>query len=154
VWSGTVQGAETTSQEIQLDTGRSLELHATAGGVDNSWVFVPVVLVGPNGAEQARYAGLEVSYYHGVDGGESWSEGSHGTTEVMPGIPSGKYLLQLSIDPQSPYKGPVTVTAREDVTMWRYPCCSVLLLGVVPLLVLILSGQFEKQRWADSDHAP
>ena len=75
-------------------------------------------------------------------------------SEVIPGIPSGKYVLQLSIDPQSPYKGPVSVTAREDVTMWRYPCCSVLLLGVVPLLVLILSGQFEKQRWADSDHAP
>lgn len=154
VWSGTVEsGPEGISPEVTLEKGRTLELEAQAP-LDNAWAFVQVVVVGPIGvSEQARYGGLECSYYHGVDGGESWSEGSQGTSEVIAGLPAGTYVLQLSIDPNSTYKGPVSVRATEDVTLWRFPCCSFFCLTLIPLLVAALSAGFEKRRWADSDHA-
>lgn len=152
VWTGTVDG-EGIAPEIVLQRGRTLELEASAP-LDNAWAFVQIVLVGPlETGEKARYGGLECSYYHGVDGGESWSEGSQGTSEVMAGLPAGKYILQLGLDPGSTYKGPVTVRATEDVTLWRFPCCSFFCLGIIPLIVAALAAAFEKRRWAESDHA-
>lgn len=126
-------------------------------GVDNTWVYLPILLVGPmEQGEEARALELEISYYHGVSGGESWSEGSQSNSLLIGGLPNGRYVFQVDkgqTDTQRPYRGPVTLTAEQDVRLYRYPCCSFLLLLALPVLVFVKSRIFEGQRWQESDHA-
>lgn len=154
-WRGTV-GPAGASRELVLDARKgasNLELDGRAD-VDNSWTFLECMLVGPlDVAEQARFAGLEISYYHGVSGGESWSEGSRSSSTMLPMVPNGRYLLQVSMDPGSLYKGPVDLEVRQDAPAYRYVCCSFFLLFIVPLIVVIRRQSFEGTRWSESDHA-
>ncbi|MFO0572675.1 MAG: DUF4178 domain-containing protein [Polyangia bacterium] len=62
--------------------------------VENSWMATDVSLVNEETGETFA-AGLEVAYYHGVDGGESWSEGSRTKSLVIPQVPAGKYVLRI-----------------------------------------------------------
>jgi hypothetical protein len=153
VWAGTVPPEGTAPIEVQIQRGNTLELDGRIP-VDNSWAFVNAMLVGPIPTEEARFAGVEVSYYHGVEDGESWSEGSQHDSTTFAGVPPGRYVLQLSQDPSQPWKGEASITLREDVPLFRFPGCSLLLIVIVPALVLLRSRGFETRRWAESDHAP
>lgn len=149
VYNGTVPAGQDVTQEVDLELGGAVELSAEAN-CNNNWVFVNAMLVGPQGvSEQAVYAGLEVEYYHGPD----WSEGSRSTSTIVGGVKPGRYVLQLTIHPQSTYKGDVRVLVREDVAAFRYVCCSWICLIIVPAIAGILSAGFEQRRWAESDHA-
>lgn len=148
VWSGSVP-VEGDSYEVELTEGGAVEVTATAP-VMNSWVFMNVMLVGPQGqSEHAVYGGVELEYYSGPD----WSEGSGTSTTLVGAVPAGKYVLQVTHHPESTFKGPVRVLVREDVPAYRYVCCSWVLLLIVPLLVIMRSASFEQRRWAESDHA-
>ena len=72
---------------------------------------------------------------------------------MVSGIPGGRYVLQMARHPQSLYKGPVQITVRRDVPLYRYACCSLLWLLIVPVLVIMRSKAFEQRRWQQSDHA-
>ncbi|MCW8141455.1 MAG: DUF4178 domain-containing protein [Planctomycetota bacterium] len=147
VWSGAVP-ADGHAQEIVLTRGGTVEVSAEAP-CDNAWVFLNAMLVGPQGvSEEAQYAGLEVEYYHGPD----WTEGSRSTSTLVGGIAPGRYLLQVTHHPESTYKGDVAVHVREDVTAFRYVCCSFFLFLIVPIVAAIKTATFEQRRWAESDH--
>jgi hypothetical protein len=139
--------------ELELSSPRdpaTVEIAAVAG-VDNSWVYCDCALVNPE-LGTAYPFGVEVSYYHGVEDGESWSEGSRSETVSLGAIPNGKYLLQVERGDDSPL--PIRLTITRDVPMLRFPCCSLVLLVIFPLFVLLRRSQFETRRWAESDHAP
>ncbi|MBI3725848.1 DUF4178 domain-containing protein [bacterium] len=138
---------------LKLDSRRNpatLEITARAG-VANSWAFCECALVDTKN-EHAYPFGVEVSYYSGVDGGESWSEGSQSTEVDLGGIPNGDYVLQVERDDTFP--GPVEIRVVRDVPLVRYPCLSFLLITLFPIFVLFRSIRFESKRWAESDHAP
>jgi hypothetical protein len=152
VWRGTLAG-NSLDATFTLDSGRdvsTVEVDAWAG-VNNSWVYVECLLV-ETASEKASYIGLDVSYYHGSSGGESWSEGSKSTSELVSGIPNGEYLLQVSRHKGSRYKGPVNIKVSRDVVLYRYPCCSLLLLLIVPMFVMARNRAFEQKRWQQSDY--
>jgi hypothetical protein len=152
VWRGTVP-PEGVTEEVTLEDGGVLEVHGNAG-CNNNWVYLNVMLVGPQGVSETAHAGgVEMEFYSGADSDGPWSEGNRGSSELMGGIPSGKYVLQLTHHPGSTYKGSVSVRLVEDVAAYRYVCCSLLLLLVVPCAALALSASFEQRRWAESDHA-
>jgi hypothetical protein len=95
--------------------------------------------------------GLEVSYYHGVDDGESWSEGRPYNSVVVPSVPPGRYYLRVETEA---YSLPLSlrVTIRRDVMLWRIPLLGLLLL-LPPLAWCWLRREtFENERWAESDH--
>ncbi|RMG11598.1 MAG: DUF4178 domain-containing protein [Planctomycetota bacterium] len=152
VWSGTVGAARLA--EFRLDSSTSpgtLEVQA-ASGVDNSWVYYDAMLVDKS-SEKASYLGLEVSYYHGYSDGESWSEGSQETSEVLSNVPNGDYALQLTRHPSSLYKGNTRITVLRDVPLYRYPLFALLLTSIVPAFVLWRARAFEHRRWQQSDYA-
>lgn len=151
VWQGTVTDSATA--DIVLDSGRfqtTVEIEGR-GSADNNWVYFDCMLV-KKSTQTASYMGLEISYYHGYSGGESWSEGSQSSSTLVSGIPNGEYLLQLHRHPGSTFKGPVRMTLRRDVILWRFPCCTLFFLIIVPVVVFVRHNAFEKRRWEQSDH--
>src|SRR5205085_2649572 len=95
----------------------NLEVTAQAP-LDNAYAFCGCALVNTQ-HEHSYPFGLEVGYYHGSEDGESWSEGSRDTEQLLGGIPNGDYVLQ--VDRDDPWSGPVHVTIRRDVPLFRYP---------------------------------
>jgi hypothetical protein len=136
---------------IKLDTSRdpaNLEITATAP-VDNNWAFVSCALVDTKN-EHAYPFGVEVSYYHGYEDGESWSEGSSQTSVILGAIPNGEYVLQ--VEREDTYPGSVTLTVKRDVVLERYPIVALLIIVLVPGILLVRSKAFETARWSESDH--
>lgn len=149
IWKGTVDQAG-VSQEVELDTRPyygTVQLKASAP-INNQWCGVAAALV-DHETNKAHWIQTELEYYSGP----GWTEGSQSGSDVVNGIGNGKYVLQVTVDPNSPYKGAVSVELRRDVPLYRFPCCFVLLLLFGPLIAFAQSRAFEGQRWKESDHA-
>ncbi len=123
----------------------------TSAYLDNSWAFVSCALVDTK-EEKAYSFGAEVSYYHGTEDGEAWSEGSRDSEVLLGGIPNGDYALQVERDDS--FAGSVRIQVRRDVPLYRYPLAALFIIAVFPVIFLIRSRSFEARRWAESDHAP
>jgi Zn-finger nucleic acid-binding protein len=129
----------TSNVEITLDSN-----------VNNSWAYSNMALIEAD-TDVAYDFGLEVSYYHGVDDGERWSEGRPYNSVVVPSVPPGRYYLRVETEA---YSLPLSlrVTVRRDVMLWRIPLLGLLLL-LPPLAWCWLRREtFENERWTESDH--
>ena len=89
--------ATLTTREFSLPSGaRSLRIkHDT--DVDNNWVDITTTLI-EKGSGEAYQSAQEISYYRGVDDGESWSEGSRDTSISYKDVPAGNYYLVIEYD--------------------------------------------------------
>lgn len=143
---------ESLSEPFQLRQQSNLEIEATAT-VSNSWLFVAGDLVNTETGE-VRSFGLEVAYYFGSSGGESWSEGGTSRVIHLGEVAPGNYVLQLeaSADPAraSTHYG---VKVRSDVFLFSHWFSGLAVLWVFPLFILFLYASFEKKRWMNSDYA-
>jgi len=122
---------------------------------ENTWAYFSCALINEE-TGQAWDVGREISYYHGVDDGESWSEGDKGTKITLPTIPSGRYYLR--VEPESDEKsaaGRYLITIKRDVPhyVWYMLAFIVLLCWPVLRSAVFKGGgsNFESQRWAQSD---
>ncbi len=120
---------------------------------DNSWVFVGAVLL-EEATGQAYGFGLQSDYYHGVDGGERWSEGSRSRTVYVGRVPAGRYVLRLEPELE-PGKAPpyYDVRLRSGVPRFAHLMVVLVLLLLGPVALAISKARFEGRRWAESDYA-
>ena len=127
----------------------------TVADVDNNWIYLNYALINAD-TDTAYDFGREVSYYHGVDSGESWSEGSKTDDVVLPNVPPGNYYLR--IEPEGNMTRLANPVVRYRVTVVRgvqvgLSYLVALMALVVPAaLVTWRSMTFEGRRWAESDH--
>ncbi|HSR13107.1 MAG TPA: DUF4178 domain-containing protein [Thermodesulfobacteriota bacterium] len=120
----------------------------SAANVNNSWIYLHMALISDEG--RAYDFGREISYYHGVDGGESWSEGGRADEAILPSIPAGKYYLR--IEPESPVPAlNYTIQVYRDVPRWSFFLIALGALCVIPIVGLWRSARFESARWAEGD---
>ena len=157
-------GFEPIVDTVQIgEDGEStvLELELEGHGLSNSWAAAEVILVREGTEEALGFASVAVvDNWHGVSGGEHWSEGNRKRTQVIAGVPGGRYLLQVA--PTGGTQGTETPPAtikldirlRQDVALLRYVLLPLGIIIGIPLLYLILGAAFEGRRWANSDHAP
>lgn len=129
----------TSNLEILLDTN-----------LDGHWAYVSMALIDAD-TDLAYDFGREVSYYHGYEDGESWSEGSGQERFYLPSVPKGRYYLRLEPETDSPALN-VRVVMRRDVPLFRLPFIALILLLVPVLWAGMRSGSFENVRWMESDH--
>ena len=128
--------------------------------VDNRAIFLDLGLVNDETGE-VRDVGRELAYFHGVEDGESWREGSENARVVLPRVPAGRYYLRVrpevdasqvsAFGTPSPIR--YTVRVRRDVPRpgyWLFALGALLLPTLVPVM---RSWSFEQQRWQQSDHA-
>jgi len=133
-------------------TGRPAALQvAVDTDLDNAWAYFSFALVNEETGKRLEF-GREVSRYHGVEGGESWSEGSSSDEVRLPSVPAGRY--QLLIDPEAEVPVAYTVTLTHDVPGGGFFIAAFLLLAAPAALAAFASIGFESQRWQESDYAP
>jgi hypothetical protein len=148
----------TITQEIEIGEDgeyQTVELTLAASGMVNSWAYTEVMLVDVL-TEEAIGVGLEVDAYSGVDGGESWSEGTNPSHVIVGDVRGGKYILQAQaqIDSAGIPASSLKLTVTRDVPVLRYIFIPLLFIAAFPLLNLGRRMAFEGKRWSSSDHAP
>jgi hypothetical protein len=119
--------------------------------VNNSWISLEGALVSETTGVAELFL-LESSFYHGVDGGESWSEGGQTETVFLSAVPAGTYVLRLA--PQWDGKVPpvrtIDVSLRQGVMRWLYPGLALVAILLVPSVMVFSMAAFETRRWQES----
>jgi hypothetical protein len=120
--------------------------------VSNNWFEAEITLVNEQtGAEQDLNMGVE--YYQGYEDGESWSEGSGRSEEVLSAVPGGNYhLVIVPIKPTETAHFEVWV--NRDVPTWSNFWIALGLICLLPAYHYYRKNSFEKQRWLNSDYSP
>lgn len=147
---GDAPGVIRFSEPFALEGGKNVEIEL-ASPVDNGWTYVELDLVNQDSGEVTS-VDVPIEYYHGVDGGERWSEGSTRETRVLSPVPAGTYVLRTDQQFVGATPPDLSVKLRQDVFRALYLGVAFLLLLVIPVLALLHRFLFEKRRWAESDH--
>ena len=78
---------EATTSAFQITDPGLLRVELTAP-LDNAWMALDVALI--EGDDTVSYVtDADLSYYHGTEGGESWSEGSRSESLLLSGPKGG-----------------------------------------------------------------
>lgn len=149
--------AEVVSAPLTIagDAPQNLSIDLSIPALANNWRYFEGMLV-DTATEEATAFEIEVSYYSGVDGGESWSEGSTQASVTLGGVAPGAYILQLTPAASGPGAEilPFTATVRHGVFLHRYGVAFILLALLALAVPLILGLSWERRRWQNSDHPP
>ena len=129
-----------------------LQIHTD---LDNNWAYFDLALINQD-TGRAWDFGREVSYYHGVDEGESWSEGRQADSVSIPAVPSGHYYLRIEpeMDSKQPSSMSYDLSIRRDVPGYTFFLIAAVLLMIPPIVATMRIGAFETARWRESDYAP
>ena len=141
------------SEPFQLKGRQNIRVTAQSG-VDNSWLYIEGDLIDDASGEVQSFS-MPVEYYHGVDDGESWSEGSQTPAIHLSAMPAGQYMLRIEAQWEK-WQQPATVNVRIDQGVPRvlHLFLAMLFVSIIPVFVAINHFSFEKRRWADSDYSP
>lgn len=134
----TVPG-RTSNLEITVDTN-----------LDQHWAYASMALIDADN-DKALDFGRELSYYHGVDDGEAWSEGGRYETFYVPSVPAGRYYLRVEPETDAPQLT-MRVAVKRDVPLARLPLIALALLLIPAVWAGMRHSAFENTRWMESDH--
>lgn len=139
------------SGPIEIKDGRRNLAVTLSAPVNNAWIGLEGALVSETTGVAELFL-LESSFYHGVDGGESWAEGGQTSTVFLSAVPPGSYVLRLAPqwDGKFPPVGVLDVQLRQGVMRWLYPGLALLAILVVPLILVFQVAAFEGRRWQES----
>ncbi len=90
-WGGTLPSV---SSSFDVDSRGMLTLKLHAPGLDNNWMELETSLVNDKTGEEYE-ATKALEYYHGYDGGESWTEGGNSEQLYFSGVSPGTYHLNI-----------------------------------------------------------
>jgi hypothetical protein len=138
------------SEPFDLKDHRNVRITARSN-LENSWLYLDGALINEE-TDLVQLFAVPVEYYHGVEDGEAWSEGSQQAATYVSALPAGKYTLRLEVEWER-HQSPATVDVRIDQGVPRalHWFLTLLALSVVPACVLIGHFVFEKRRWEDSN---
>jgi hypothetical protein len=94
---------------------------------------------------------IDISYYAGVEDGESWTEGNQKDTTHTSSMPSGTYVLRLEGQWEK-WQEPSTVSVRieQNVTSGFNMVLVLIVLTIFPIIMGIYHISFERRRWSES----
>ena len=148
--------ASLTTQEFSLTSpAQALRLRHTTD-VENNWLEITSTLVEKNTGEAFQGA-QEIAYYHGVDEGESWSEGAREDAIVFKDIPAGVYYLNIEFEFGTDRNLAQRYSVVDAVELVRNPVgwsnfvLVMIFLTAFPLISRWRRNAFESRRWEESD---
>ena len=139
----------TFSQPFELKRNRNVRISASAP-VSNSAADLDIDLVNEQ-SQEVESVNVPISYYQGVEDGESWSEGSPNNDATISSLPAGKYTLRVEGSLEGVAQPlPVAVKIEQNVSRGVNFWLSFILLSLLPGWALIRKLIFESRRWSES----
>ena len=122
--------------------------------VNNGWLYVGGRLVNET-VSQTKDFGVQVTYHSGYVGGSSWQTGARRRTVFLGSMSPGDYTMRLTPEWSARGRGPTRfdVAVTSQVFIGAHAVVFGVLIWLLPLFQVIRYYAFEKQRWAESDHA-
>lgn len=137
------------SEPFEL-AGRSNIRVSAESPVDNSWVNLEGDLINDETGLVQSFP-IEISYYHGVDSGESWSEGGRADSAYSSALPAGRYILRMEGQWEKwQQPAPLNVKIEQNFTNGFNFLLALIALSIVPVIMLIYHISFERRRWSES----
>jgi hypothetical protein len=147
-------GTRVLSAPFSIAQSNSMMAMQLASNQSNAWAWYDITLLkGSKGDESIARLGKQVSYYSGVEGGESWSEGSRSERLLQT-----RRCWHLSIlyqryrwHRQAP-RSAAKQTVEDDAGRGRHRFTLFFMLALLCVLAAIaeplLRYRFERKRWA------
>lgn len=135
-------------------SGRSNVVIEGHANVDNDWLFVEGDFVNTVTNKLSEFT-MPIEYYHGVDGGERWSEGKKTRRVYLSRPEKGPYVVRLAANWQDGRTPPnFTLRVHEGGFRWPHFLLAFLLLSGPAFMALIRLASWETTRWKESAHSP
>jgi Domain of unknown function (DUF4178) len=118
--------------------------------VQNTWIYLEGDLINEETGVVQSFP-IDISYYQGVEGGESWTEGNQKDSTDTSSMPAGKYVLRLEGQWER-WQEPATVSVRieQNVTNGFNFILLIVGISIVPIIMGIYHISFERRRWSES----
>lgn len=128
--------------------------------VDNTWVDAEINLINQQ-TDDEYSTEVGVEYYHGYEGGESWTEGAKSEDKIFSMVPDGTYKLSITphadyatnIDGDVSFKTPLyEIHIDQNTSITSNYVWIVLLVLAYPIYVSIRIRARESSRWSNTDY--
>lgn len=157
VYTANAKNAPTyTTAVFNIDRDKTGALLEFSTSVDNSWLYVSGEMVNDDTGETFPFA-QTIEYYHGYDGGESWSEGGTSNNVFLSAVPKGKYYLNIdteSGDFKDTNPHVLNVVVKQSPPLYGNYFWCLFLLSLLPGISAWSNTSFESTRWSESDYNP
>ena len=137
------------SEPFELAGRRNIRITGEAP-VQNTWVYLEGDLINDETGLVQSFP-IDISYYYGVEDGESWTEGNQKDSATTSSMPAGKYVLRLEGQWEK-WQEPATVSVNVEQNVNSGFNAILLLIGlsIIPVIMIIYHINFEKRRWSES----
>jgi DNA-directed RNA polymerase subunit RPC12/RpoP len=137
------------SEPFQLEGRRNIKVVAESP-VQNTWVYLEGDLINDETGVVQSFP-IDISYYQGVEDGESWSEGGQTDSAYTSSMPAGRYVLRLEGQWER-WQQPAVVTVKieQNVTHGFNLLVALIVLSIIPVLMGFYHISFERRRWSES----
>ena len=137
------------SQPFELAGRRNIRIVGESP-VQNTWVYLEGDLINDETGVVQSFP-IDISYYQGVEDGESWSEGGQRDSAYTSAMPAGRYVLRLEGQWER-WQAPATVAIRieQNVTHGFNLLIALIILSIGPVVMAIYHIGFERRRWSES----
>ena len=137
------------SEPFELAGRRNIKIIGESP-VQNTWVYLEGDLINDETGVVQSFP-IDISYYQGVEDGESWSEGGQSDSAYTSSMPAGRYVLRLEGQWER-WQQPATVSIRieQNVTHGINLLIALIVISIGPVIMLIYHIGFERRRWSES----
>jgi hypothetical protein len=137
------------SQPFELAGRRNIRIVGESP-VDNTWVYLEGDLINDETGVVQSFP-IDISYYHGVEDGESWTEGAQSDSAYTSAMPGGRYVLRLEGQWER-WQQPasVSIKVQQNVTHGFNLLIALVVISIGPVLMGIYHIRFERRRWSES----
>ncbi|HKU73862.1 MAG TPA: DUF4178 domain-containing protein, partial [Pyrinomonadaceae bacterium] len=137
------------SEPFELSGRRNIKIIGESP-VQNTWVYLEGDLINDETGVVQSFP-IDISYYQGVDDGESWTEGGQSDSAYSSSMPAGRYVLRLEGQWEK-WQQPAVVNIRieQNVTRGFNILIALIVLSIGPVIMVIYHVGFERRRWSES----
>jgi hypothetical protein len=137
------------SEPFELEGRRNIKVIGESP-VQNTWVYLEGDLINDETGVVQSFP-IDISYYQGVEDGESWSEGGQSDSAYTSSMPAGRYVLRLEGQWEK-WQQPAVVSIRieQNVTHGINLLIALIVLSIGPVIMVIYHIGFERRRWSES----
>ena len=137
------------SEPFELSGRRNIKIIGESP-VQNTWVYLEGDLINEETGVVQSFP-IDISYYQGVEDGESWSEGGQKDSAYSSSMPGGKYVLRLEGQWEKwQQPAPVSIRIEQNVAHGFNLILALIALSIGPIVMGIYHFSFEHKRWSES----